>query len=556
MARVKSRSGSVERRRRVHLQASIGQTAPASQTVGEQDGGLHDDAPILALVPQVPRSEEQRPENDGPKPASDLALDLVLNEIVLQARLTTNATGAVVALERSGELVCRATTGATASDVAGFLNTRSGISATCFESGAIRRIDDIESDSHADAVAYRRASVRSILVVPVSDEKERPLGILQIFSPRSNAFCDRDVLTLQAMTRRVAANIELVRQTYNHQSYASANTQSRPSATAAKKFSKTSGPQKQPRSLPKLRLPRSLANILAHRSRLASVDWIAVLAKSSIALVLIAGTMLARSCWQHGASSQFAQAIRQPAAVETPTRPLAKQPTNTAVSNAARPSATFAGTDPATWPSRVSSREVSAGEPSLPRAASRPASPPQGGVSSITIQRKPVHKVETRSAVGREAADKTQPADDLVLFENHKPVSQPRISKRFKSPAKDPAAEALPNAAAAGGRSRVETLPTQAAMARLIQRVEPEYPNGARQQHIQGTVLLDVVVNESGTVDGLALVSGESQLLQAAAEAVRQWHFQPLIKSGQPKKFESRVSIDFILASEASSQGR
>src|ERR1700739_2180851 len=43
--------------------------------------------------------------------ARDLALDLVLNEAVEQARKATGATGAAIALIRDGEMVCRAPTG-------------------------------------------------------------------------------------------------------------------------------------------------------------------------------------------------------------------------------------------------------------------------------------------------------------------------------------------------------------------------------------------------------------------------------------------------------------
>src|SRR5215475_110947 len=50
-------------------------------------------------------------EHGGSAVALALALDLVLNEVVEQARLATGATGAAVALERDGEMVCRATTG-------------------------------------------------------------------------------------------------------------------------------------------------------------------------------------------------------------------------------------------------------------------------------------------------------------------------------------------------------------------------------------------------------------------------------------------------------------
>ena len=213
MARLKTRSVSTDRHRRVHIQAVAGQTstAPIATDPSEEPPRLNDELAVISLVAELPPVETV-----APMPISDLALDLVLNEIVLQARLTTNAIGAVIALEKSHKLICRATTGATSSEVIAFLNIPCGMSTTCFETGAVRRMDNVEvaSGSHADAAAYQRAGVRSILVVPISNDDDQVLGILQIFSPRPSSFCDRDVLTLQALARRIATNIELVEKSY------------------------------------------------------------------------------------------------------------------------------------------------------------------------------------------------------------------------------------------------------------------------------------------------------------------------------------------------------
>ena len=50
----------------------------------------------------------------SPELSKNLALEIVLNEIVVQACLSTGATGAAIALERDGEMVCRASNGETA----------------------------------------------------------------------------------------------------------------------------------------------------------------------------------------------------------------------------------------------------------------------------------------------------------------------------------------------------------------------------------------------------------------------------------------------------------
>jgi TonB family protein len=81
----------------------------------------------------------------------------------------------------------------------------------------------------------------------------------------------------------------------------------------------------------------------------------------------------------------------------------------------------------------------------------------------------------------------------------------------------------------------------------LIQRVEPHYPDVARHQHIQGPVVLQVAVNRSGSVQEIQAVSGDSRLVLAAADAVRQWKFKPYAPQGQALNFETRVTVNFVL---------
>ncbi len=135
----------------------------------------------------------------------ELALDLVLNEMVEQARLVTGATGAAIALARAGEMVCRATTGGDAPDLGVRLETTSGLSGACLQTGTIQQCVDAETDPRVNAGASQRLGVRSILVLPLGEEKE-PFGILEVFSSRPNAFGDRDINTLQVLARRVADN--------------------------------------------------------------------------------------------------------------------------------------------------------------------------------------------------------------------------------------------------------------------------------------------------------------------------------------------------------------
>lgn len=133
--------------------------------------------------------------------AADLALDLVLNDIVERARSASNATAAAIALAREGEIVCRATTGENAPGLGIALNTQSGLSAACVQTRKWQHCEDTERDDRVDPEVCRRLGVRSILVFPVLKDKEL-LGIIEVFGSRPKAFSSREIGTLEAWPER------------------------------------------------------------------------------------------------------------------------------------------------------------------------------------------------------------------------------------------------------------------------------------------------------------------------------------------------------------------
>src|ERR1700731_455180 len=112
------------------------------------------------------------------------------------------ATAAAIAMARGNEIVWRATTGANAPDLGVQLDVHSGLSGACVQSKQWQRCDDSESDSRVDAEVCRGLGVRSILVFPVMREDEL-LGVFEVFSPRPHAFSDREIQTLQALSRSI-----------------------------------------------------------------------------------------------------------------------------------------------------------------------------------------------------------------------------------------------------------------------------------------------------------------------------------------------------------------
>src|SRR5579871_248352 len=146
-------------------------------------------------------TEGEEPRLQAPAHAPE-GFGALLSEIVQQCRYTTRASGAAIAMAAGDAMVCRATTGGHAPDLAVKLDTQSGLSGACVRSGKVQICDDTELDPRVDVAACRALGVRSILVVPLLREA-RLLGVMELFSPVVKAFGERDVQTMDAYAQRI-----------------------------------------------------------------------------------------------------------------------------------------------------------------------------------------------------------------------------------------------------------------------------------------------------------------------------------------------------------------
>ncbi len=78
--------------------------------------------------------------------------------------------------------------------------------------------------------------------------------------------------------------------------------------------------------------------------------------------------------------------------------------------------------------------------------------------------------------------------------------------------------------------------------------VQPAYPPEAKAQHVEGTVVLKVVVDRGGKVQEVQAVSGPDLLVPAAVEAVKQWEYRPIKVDGIPVEVETTVQVAFNLS--------
>jgi TonB family protein len=83
---------------------------------------------------------------------------------------------------------------------------------------------------------------------------------------------------------------------------------------------------------------------------------------------------------------------------------------------------------------------------------------------------------------------------------------------------------------------------------KVIHKVQPYYTPQARRAFVQGTVVLEVVVDENGLPGRISTISPIGfGLDDRAHEAVSQWVFRPGKKDGKAVKTITTVTVDFLL---------
>jgi protein TonB len=77
----------------------------------------------------------------------------------------------------------------------------------------------------------------------------------------------------------------------------------------------------------------------------------------------------------------------------------------------------------------------------------------------------------------------------------------------------------------------------------------PRYPVAAREQGLQGVVVLSVLIRHDGRVEQarVAISSGAPVLDDAALAAVRTWLFEPATQGGRPVESVVEVPVKFAL---------
>jgi protein TonB len=82
---------------------------------------------------------------------------------------------------------------------------------------------------------------------------------------------------------------------------------------------------------------------------------------------------------------------------------------------------------------------------------------------------------------------------------------------------------------------------------KLVSSAAAVYPANARTQRIQGDVVIDALVDASGKVAEVKMISGHPLLQQAAMDSLRLWRYAPARLNGDPIPVHIKVSVSFRL---------
>jgi len=76
---------------------------------------------------------------------------------------------------------------------------------------------------------------------------------------------------------------------------------------------------------------------------------------------------------------------------------------------------------------------------------------------------------------------------------------------------------------------------------------QPNYPPLAQHMNVQGSVILQALIGTDGIIQNLQILHGPAILARAAEQAVREWHFKPIMQNGQAVESKATITVNFTI---------
>jgi TonB family protein len=244
----------------------------------------------------------------------------------------------------------------------------------------------------------------------------------------------------------------------------------------------------------------------------------------------------------------------KPQPTRSETRPAAKKTAPTAAASKPKPAATRtpepAKTEPAT--SKTESAPSTVGrdsepEPVFPSATQTKVVEPPASPARKEPEPEPV--IEDSPAVkakGELVAMATPNLSDPPSLPGSTQNTKPAIESPAPIVQEEPEPPPAPKKASVGDLIEIQNLDTAPS---AVDRSPPVYPPIARRAGHEGTVILNILIDEKGRVAEMEMIKGvgREDMDEAARDAVRQWTFKPGTKDGVPVKVWKIEKVVFKL---------
>ena len=106
--------------------------------------------------------------------------------------------------------------------------------------------------------------------------------------------------------------------------------------------------------------------------------------------------------------------------------------------------------------------------------------------------------------------------------------------------------DTLAGARKSSGETEKPQIKVGAVNGKAVSLPKPPYPLIAKFARAEGTVVIQVLIDEEGNVTDVRVISGHPFLQAVAIEAARHAKFTPTMLSGQPVKVEGIVTYNFV----------
>lgn len=415
----------------------------------------------------------------------DYDLPSMAGWIAQAAHAVTGASAAAIAMRHEGVVVCMGRSGELAPELGARLSVDSGISGECLRTGKILRCDDTQKDFRADPEVCRRLGLQSIAAVPLRG-RYGIMGVLEAFSNRSYAFSEEHVNALRELAELAeTGRANLIVPAPEVESVATESAAS-DVETAPAEISTAVG----------------LRSFHLNQPRY----WIAT---SAIAALLLAGVV-----WR----------LWRPASAPVSTNAVQAATPETGSSTVAQPAQTVIEWKPS--PVRATNRDNRENVTSADDVVTR------------ALNRQP----ESTGAQNATAPEKSSAADSSAKLPESTTVEPPRIVASASD-------TSTLGRVLSGGDSTMPELATTVSSGisggKLMHKVNPVYPEQALSFRLQGPVVMQATITETGTVENLSVISGQPILAGAASSAVRQWRYSPFVLNGKPIRMRTQITVTF-----------